>query len=455
MSLRRRLSLWYGGLLAIVLAVAFSFGYEIHTASHDGDVDAALNDMASRATAEIESQLVAGRPLADVTLSALHRAIDEPHAAWLVADGAVVAAAGATDNTLMSAVDPVTAEDGWRSRWTVDGRARVLSVPVAAPGARLVLAADLRAVDASNKELLWTYLTLGLIAVAVGMGATFKVTASALRPLADITATANEIASSRDFARRVRVRGDPQDELVALGSTLDTMLAGLADAHDRQRRFLSDVSHELRTPLAVIHGNAELLAAGELDTDGQREAAAHTLRESERLTRLVDKLLLLARADTAEAFNGGPVQLDEIVLETVDEMRVVAGARLRVPWIDAVRVTGERDRLKQLLVLLVDNALRYTPAPGGVELSLVADGQQAVVRIEDEGIGLPSVPVARLFERSYRGPQAKAADPSGSGLGLAIARWIVDRHGGSIALEPNEPRGTRVIVRFPLGAATA
>jgi signal transduction histidine kinase len=250
----------------------------------------------------------------------------------------------------------------------------------------------------------------------------------------------------------VHVTGDPGDELVTLGTTFDAMLASLEDAYRGQQRFLRDVSHELRTPLTVIHGNAQLLADEHLDRAAQDDAASHIVRESERLARLVDKLLVLARADAAEPFAGVPVHLDEVAMETFDEMRMLGEGRLEMRWIDATVVIGEPDRLKQLLVVLIDNALRYTRAPGSVVLSISDDAGDAVIRVEDEGIGLPSVPVARLFERTYRGDAARALDPSGSGLGLAIARWIVERHGGVITLEPNGARGTRAIVRLPLAA---
>lgn len=450
MSLRRRLTLSYGGLLAVVLAIALVLAYVLHAEAHDSDVDAALNDMATRSTADVEAQLLTGVPLTDATLSDLHLGIDEPHAAWFVVGTSAVASVGATDSVLLATLDATSVDLGWRTRWTELGRIRTLRIPVGSSDARIVVAADLRAIDAANTELRWTYMLLGLVSVGVGTAVMSELAGHALRPVAQLTATAGEIAASRDFARRVRVSGDPDDELVTLGNTFDEMLVSLEDAYRHQQRFLRDVSHELRTPLTVIHGNAQLLATEEGDLEAQRAAASTILRESERLARLVDNLLTLARADAAEPFVGRAVPLDEVVMETFDEMRLVGEGRLHVRWIDALTVNGERDRLKQLVVVLLDNALRYTPAPGGVDVSVSADGGEAVLRIEDEGIGLPSVPVARIFERAYRGTAARALDPSGSGLGLAIARWIVERHGGSITLEPNSVRGTRAIVRLPL-----
>ena len=449
MSLRRRLTLWYGALLAVVLAIALSLAYVIHAESHDADVDTALTDIAGRASAEIADQLTRGVPLSAVSLSELHRLIDEPHGVWLVQGGAVRARAGATDGPLLGSLDAAAADEGRHTMWTETGRIRLLGVPTGTSGGLLVVAADLSMVDASNAQLRWAYFLLGLLAVGIGMALMSELAAVALRPVARITDIAREISTSRDFARRIGLAGDPSDELVAMAGTFDVMLSSLGRAYQRQIGFLGEMSHEIRTPLAVIHGNAELLAAGEGDLGAQHLASTQILRESERLTRLVDKLLVLARADAAEPFAGRALALDEVVMETFEAMSALGGGRLDLRWIDAVTVVGERDRLKQLLVVLLDNALRYTPLPGRVALSLSDDGRDAVVRVEDEGIGLPNTPTSRLFERAYRGDAARALDPSGSGLGLSIARWIVERHGGSIVIEPNTPRGTRVTLRLP------
>jgi signal transduction histidine kinase len=143
-------------------------------------------------------------------------------------------------------------------------------------------------------------------------------------------------------------------------------------------------------------------------------------------------------------------------METFDEMRDLAEGRLRVRWIEGAVVSGERDRLKQVVLALVDNALRYTPAPGHVDVSLSDDGHDAVLRVEDEGIGIDDTDLPKVFDRFYRGESARRVNSSGSGLGLAIVRWILDRHKGSIRLERNENgRGTLATVRLPLAARAA
>jgi len=143
------------------------------------------------------------------------------------------------------------------------------------------------------------------------------------------------------------------------------------------------------------------------------------------------------------------VPLDEVVMEVFRELRGQAGPRLAVVDLEAAIVSGERDRLKQVVLILADNALSYTPGAGQVRLALARENSEVVLSVEDEGFGISDEVAAHAFERFYRGPEAQRLDPAGTGLGLSIAHWIVERHGGTIALERPESGGTRVVVRLP------
>ena len=454
MTLRRRLTLWYGALLGFVLIVAFALVYLDHARSHDADVNVALDDMAQKATAEIASQLGSGVPMSEVTLAEIHRVIDEPHAVWVVTDGlAPITAAGRFDEPAFHYLNLTTMPVGYHEYWTEPGRVRTLVTPIAGWPLRIVAAATLNVFDAENAQLRFTMTILGVAAVAVGMAVFSSLAGRALRPVAELTNTAAEIARSRDFSRRVHRAGDEEDELVRLAATFDSMLGSLDGAYRAQQRFVGDVSHELRTPLTVIKGNADLLAADPEVVPERREALAQIRREADRLSRLVSDLLALARSETAETFVGRSVQLDEVVVEAFMEMRQIAGPRLSIGELGAVTVQGERDRLLQLVLALLDNALRYTPAQGRVTVSLLSDGDEAVLQVDDEGIGIPAADLPRVFERFYRGDRARREDRSGSGLGLAIAKWIVERHGGTITIEPRSPRGTRARVTIRAAAS--
>ena len=449
MTLRRRLTLFYGVLLAIVLAVALSLAYVLHAESHDADVDTAITDMTDRAVADIVFLMSGGTPAIEVRLVELHRMIEEPHAVWVFDGPRLLDSVGRTDDAALADLRVGDLGPGWLTTWTPSGRARVFVAAVAGTDLRVITAVDLAAVDASNAELRTAMLVLALVAVATGAAGGSAIAGSALHPIARMTETAAEIARSRDFSRRVRVEGDDEDELVQLGLTFDEMLASLQNAYQQQQRFVGDVSHELRTPLTTIRGNAELLAAGEMHPAEQQLAVAQIRRETERLSRLVDELLVLARADSVEAFAPRSVQLDEVLMESFAELQVVAGRRLHVNAIDAVTVNGERDRLKQLVLVLVDNALRYAPT-GTVDVSIADDGTDAVLRVEDDGVGIALSELPHVFERFYRGDAARRLDASGSGLGLPIARWIVERHGGQIRIGSRPSHGTLVTVRLPL-----
>lgn len=308
-------------------------------------------------------------------------------------------------------------------------------------------AADV-AFQASLERLRLVLVAVGAVGVAVAVLVGWIISGGALRPVRTMIETARAIALSRGFSRRVDVQSGARDELAELGRTFNEMLASLDEAYRRQQRFVADVSHELRTPLTAIQGGLELLTR-DLPERDRSATLAEALQEARRLARLVDDLLVLVRADAGpQPFVPKPVQLDEVVMEVFRELHAQAGQRLEVIDLDEARVLGERDRLKQLALILVDNALRYGQA-GKVSVSVGVDGSQIVLAVADEGIGIDPEVARRVFERFYRGEQAKRLDPSGSGLGLAIARWIVERHGGSIALEPRKPRGTRATVRLP------
>ncbi len=450
MTLRRRLALAYGALLALVLVPALTIAYVLHAEAHDSDVDTALADLSTTARAQIDAQLHSGIPLGSLDIAGIHQGIDEPYAVWLFVDDTPVASGGFTTDPAFADVGPGTLADGWHTNYTVNGRVRsyVVSIGIG----RVVTAANLAAIDRSNSDLRFAFVILGIFGIAFGTAFASTVAGYLLRPVATLTETAAGIAESRDFKRRVPVKKEPEDELDLLALTFDDMLTSLDDAYQQQQRFLGYVSHELRTPLTTIRGHAELLSADDLAPEERREALTRIARESARLARLVNELLVLARAEAAESFAPRPVDVDEIVMETFEEMRPLSDGRLRVRWIERARVSGERDRLKQLILALVDNALRYTPPPGCVDVSLSDDGHDAVLRIEDEGIGIDDTDLPRVFDRFYRGAAARRLNGTGSGLGLAIVRWIVQRHSGSIRLEKREGGGTIATVRLPLAA---
>jgi len=447
-SIRLRLAVWYGALLALVLGATLAVAFAVHVATHESDVDASLRSSWQRAAAELGT---AGMPMHGATLSAPTEAASAPTATWLIVRGAEPVAVGDTSDALLSRFDARSVGDGLRDASVSSGRVRAYAADVPGiDGARLVVAASMSAFDASLGKLGLILALMGIAGIVLAVSGGWAISGGALRPIARMTETARAIALSRGFARRIEVRDDGRDELGELGRTFNQMLASLDDAYRRQQRFVADVSHELRTPLTALQGDLELLARGQLPPTEVAATLAEAGQETRRLARLVDDLLVLARADSGpQPFIGKPVPLDEVVMEVFRELRGQAGSRLKVIDLEGGVVLGERDRLKQLVLILTDNALSYTPDDGTVQLSLRCDGSESVLVVEDEGIGISAETMARAFERFYRGEAAQRLDPAGTGLGLSIAKWIVERHGGSITLGPRAPRGTMVTVRLP------
>jgi two-component system, OmpR family, sensor kinase len=285
-----------------------------------------------------------------------------------------------------------------------------------------------------------------VLALAIGL----VLARRALAPVADVTDTARAISLSGDFA--ARVEGAQQaDEVGELAVAFNEMLQALEHNHQALQRFLGDASHQLRTPLTTIRASIDLAGRPDLPLGERAAILADARDEAERMARLVSDLLSLARAEAGARLEFAPVELDAVLVESVRRARQAAThVRMSVSAVEPAVVDGDSDRLRELIGILLDNAARYTPAGGSVVADLTVRDGRAIVRIEDAGIGIDEHNAERLFERFYRGTQARQMTPSGTGLGLAIARWIVEAHAGTIELSRREPAGTVASVSLPL-----
>ncbi len=230
------------------------------------------------------------------------------------------------------------------------------------------------------------------------------------------------------------------------------MLATIEQAYQAQKQFVADASHELRAPLTAIQGNLELIERHrEMSADERQEAINEASREARRLTQLVADLLALARADAGVPLRRDRVELDRVLLDAVGEARHLAnGQRLEVDALEPSEVLGDADRLKQLALILLDNALKYTAPNGSVSVGLRRNGRNVILEVHDNGIGIAKEDLPRVFERFFRADPARRRDAAGTGLGLSIARWIADQHGADISLSSEPGHGTRVLVTLPL-----
>jgi signal transduction histidine kinase len=286
----------------------------------------------------------------------------------------------------------------------------------------------------------------GGVAVVIAFGIGWVLSGAALRPIHRITQTAQAIGDERDLSRRVEYSG-PNDELGQLATTFNAMLTELETAHQQQQQFMADVSHELRTPLTTLRGNLGLLRREPPISDEDRaEVLSDMVEESERLIRLVNDLLALARADARRPFHSAPIHVKPLLEDVcrqanlLDPDRTIACAPL-----PDVTTLGDRDALKQVLLILMDNALKHTAGEITVSASVV--NEQVTMSVRDSGPGIAAERLPHIFERFYH-EQGAAAGPS-LGLGLAIAKSLVEAQGGAITVESQVGQGCTFTVSLP------
>lgn len=290
-----------------------------------------------------------------------------------------------------------------------------------------------------------------LIGSVVAALAVWLSTRQALAALSHATASALTITRADDLSHRIPYGGPADDEIGQLISAFNQTLSRLERLFTTQRRFVADVGHELRTPLTVIKGNANLMRRMGC---GDEESLLGIEDEVDRLTRLVGDLLLLAQAESGKLILGrDAVELDSLVLDAMSQLRVLIqpGQHLRLEDVDQVLVIGDRDKLKQVLLNLISNAIKYAPG-GEVIISLQKTETHASIRIRDTGPGIPPEDLPFIFERFYRADKSRSRShgPKGFGLGLSIAYWIVHNHGGWIDVDSQIGQGTTFTVWLPL-----
>lgn len=296
------------------------------------------------------------------------------------------------------------------------------------------------------------------VLVAVGAGGVvlalilgYWLARGAVKPIEEVIGVAVEIEAS-DLDRRISARGSP-DEVQKLADTFDAMLERLDDAFQQQRDFVLDMSHELRTPLTALRGNIDVLLMDDRLDGKTRSHLERMSGEVARLVRLTSNLLYLAHADAGRELDGRPVELDVLCLEVYRQTKDLRPeVQFRLGHEDQVTVTGDRDLLKQLILNLVDNGLKYTPAQGEVTLSLYRDESRARIVVKDTGPGISADQIPLIFQRFYRvGSRGRQAG-GGAGIGLAISDWIAKAHGGEIVVKSEVGKGSSFIVLIPIAA---
>ncbi len=304
------------------------------------------------------------------------------------------------------------------------------------------------------QHLLSIFLFLAPVVLFLGVAGGWLLSGIALRPISQISRTANRI-TAQNLNQQIPVR-PVNDELGELITTINGMIRRLQASFDRMREFSLSVAHELKTPLTILKGESELALTKPITPAEAQRLAATYLEETVRMSRIVEDLLTLARADAGQILlEKGPVPMDALVRDLFEDAQILgATKRLRIELVknDPALVNGDPVRLRQLFRAILSNAVQYTDAGGDVRITSTVSGPALRVEIEDTGIGIPAESIDRIFDRFYRVDEARSRVRGGSGLGLAIAKWIAEAHNGSIAVRSTPGKGSCFTVSIPLAS---
>ncbi len=458
LPIRWRLGLWYFATLAAILLLAgigswFALRLSIEHALDEGlgYAIARLNEYITRAGTADPDQLRARLlPISDVSepflvydaagvllfrSAVIERQRDTPRAPRDADSEVRFSSGGMRDFPLRMAYQ----------RLMIGGRA--ITIVVAEPVAKFEKAL------VEFTAVLWVLMPV-LLALATAGG--FWLSSRALRPVEELTEGARSI-SARDLSRRLAVP-TARDELRSLAETLNEMLGRVEDSFQQMRRFTADASHELRTPITLIRTAAEFSLLRERSREQLADNMRKILREAKRTSALVDDLLWLARADSGQhEISLRPVQLAPLLGDIADQAADLAAAKNLVVTSSAaprdVVIQAEELALRRLLLILIDNAIKYTPNGGRISLEAEVRGAEVLITVADTGPGIASEDLPHIFERFWRADQARSRESGGTGLGLSIGREIAASHNGTLTVTSVLGRGSRFALTLPLAAA--
>lgn len=452
MSLQSRLTLLFSSLIGAVLLVFGVMVYSLVNVILIDQIDQRLTDSAQELINKLsasDNNTLNPRALADVALDD-----NQFFQVWKNSNQILYA----RPLGLSSSIDSFGLQQGvpiYHNNNLNGVRMRVLSVPLVStrgPVGVLQVGLDLTLVNIILRTLLSVLIFLTIIAVILAGISTWFVTRQALLPLTNMTEIARQITETNNFSRRIPLPEiNENDEVYQLITSFNDTLEQLDQILTAQKRLMADVSHELRTPLTVIKGEIGLMRKyKQIDDDAINSIEV----EVDRLTRLVGNLLLITQADTGDLpMDYKFFQIDELVCEVYQHMQTLAGENLNVclEKVEPLQVFADRDRIKQVLLNLMGNAIHYTPAGGKVCMSLEKKEARVMITVQDDGPGINKEDLNHIFERFYRGERSRSRDRNtGFGLGLSISRFIVEQHHGKIEVESNHESGTIFRVNFPI-----
>jgi two-component system, OmpR family, sensor kinase len=442
--LRLRLALFGAAVVALTLVLFGALLYTLLAHGATTNQDDALRGRAREAVASLDNApgIAAREPVAPADLrTSTDVFVEVFDPSWT----AIYSTAQLNGSPpIPSARFRVTAAEVFGGYFGIEQGLRLFALPF--NGGYVVTGQSTRVLQSNLSGVLGFLIISGVPTLIAALAASWLVAGRALKPLKDVAGTADEIGRARDFGRRLPGRRS-RDEVALLSTSFNRMLEQLQDSFESQRRFVADASHELRTPLTTIQGNAGLLARGPAVSDEVRQAAAADISaETSRMTRLVDRMLTLARADSGLKLELAPLELGPVVLEVCRQAQTVHPDRELVTVANGATIAGDEDAIRQLIWILLDNALRH--ARSSVSVTLASEGEWARLTVADDGNGIAPEERERIFERFYRSDVARAGH--GAGLGLSIAWWIVEQHRGRILAGEGPDGGAAMYVDLPL-----
>lgn len=474
MSIRLRFTLLYNAILALTLAV---FGFSLYYVQAHITYDALQKDLERSSERMAESVLRVGtnpnpdagpRPSEprpnpeDFSGGQVFRELPEREILRVLdATGNLIASPfGRVEDVLPLSEAGLQAAQVGETWWEKDifqeQTVLIYTRPVLLDGQVIFILQTARPLTERDRSLQFLATTFGiasLLTILVAFGIGWLLSGLTLQPIQRLTQTAQAIGDERDFTRRVTYRG-PQDEVGQLATTFNSMLARLQDAYQQvahslemQRDFVADVSHELRTPLTTLRGNLGLLRREpSIPAEEQADILADMTDESDRLIRLVNDLLVLARADAGRNLARESLAILPVLDETCRQARQLDPQREINLEAQDLSILGDRDAFKQVVLIALDNALKHSSGP--ITVKILRNGTQAEIRVQDAGEGIPPEKLEHVFDRFYRGEETSTMP--GFGLGLPIAKSLVEGMGGSIQIESEVGKGSLLILSLPV-----
>jgi len=463
-GLRAQLTLWHAGLMALTLLALSGFTYALLIRVLHSRADAALHDFADTTARQIATTLYAG---AGTPAPGSPRFLSNDLRSWgryiQVVDpqGYVVEKSdGLNTHPLPVSADALRRGLAGETTFeTVPGLGehpvRIITTPVLmGPRVPYLVQAgtSLEGVEAALQRAGWILLILTPTVFVIALVGGWLVVGRALRRVDDLRRTALEIQGT-NLQRRIKHAG-VDDEIGRLAQAFDQMIARLDCSFQQVRQFSADASHELKTPLTAIRGEAEVVLMGSHSAEEYRQAIGSILESAERMSQVVESLLLLARADSGQnLIRREPVELGDVLLRAYESLESMAERQhisVLLEEVEDLTVSGDPLWLNQILVNLISNGIKYTPEGGEVSVALRAVDGQAELTVRDTGIGISPEHLPHIFDRFYRVDEGRARAAGGTGLGLSITRWAVEAHDGTITVESEVGSGTLVRVRFPV-----